>query len=79
MSYLYEDVTDLDTKIDSEGGIFNALRYGIMPEHIADPELAALWGRLLATYLQMLPHMRAYEEYKNMHFRINKYNEIMGI
>jgi len=45
----------LANKVDWEGGILEAIEYGVTREHIADPEVAELWGRLEALYSEMTP------------------------
>jgi hypothetical protein len=50
----YEDRQELSTKIDYEGGIFDALQYGItsadMPE--GDTDLTAAWNILDVAWVQ---------------------------
>lgn len=36
---------DLAAKVEWEGGVIDALDYGIRAEQIADPQLAALWQK----------------------------------
>ena len=38
----------LRDRIDWEGGYFDAVEYGISPDDIDDPEVAALWEALCA-------------------------------
>jgi hypothetical protein len=49
------DEASLAQKIRWEGGLWSALEYGIHPDDIADPELAALWSELENGYRQMAP------------------------
>lgn len=49
------DEASLAQKIRWEGGLWSALEYGIKPDDIADPELAALWRDLEKGYRAMAP------------------------
>ena len=50
-------VARLAHKVDWEGGILEAIEYGVTREQIADPEAAELWGRLETLYSEMTPAM----------------------
>jgi hypothetical protein len=49
------DKAALAQKVRWEGGLWAALEYGISPDDIADPELAALWARLAESYREIAP------------------------
>jgi hypothetical protein len=47
--------TELASKVEWEGGAFEALRTGIRSRHIDDDDVAALWRQMEALYEQMGP------------------------
>jgi hypothetical protein len=49
------DRRSLADKVEWEGGVFAALRYGIRSEDIADDEVAALWAEMEDLYLAITP------------------------
>ncbi len=51
----------LAKKVDWEGGIEDAIRYGIRSAQIADPELAEIWRELERLYSQVEPKLRLVE------------------
>lgn len=43
------------TKINWEGGIMDALDYGISPDDIEDPKVASIWRDIQDHYLDLEP------------------------
>ena len=41
---------ELFFKIEWEGGLMNAIEYGISSSDIDDPKIAKLWGEIVETY-----------------------------
>lgn len=46
----YKSRSDLAAKVDWEGGIFEALEYGITADEMPDDELRVLWADLERRY-----------------------------
>lgn len=51
----------LAKKVDWEGGVEDAIRYGIRSTQIADPELAEQWRELERLYAEVEPRLRGLE------------------
>lgn len=51
----------LARKIDWEGGVEGAIRYGIRSDQIADPDLAERWRELEQLYAEVEPRLRGVE------------------
>jgi hypothetical protein len=51
-------IDELASKVRWEGGILDALEYGIGSEEIADPELATIWSRMEQLYNDLRPVMK---------------------
>lgn len=49
------DNTELAQKIRWEGGLLEALDYGIRADDIADPDLASFWARLEQAHREFAP------------------------
>jgi hypothetical protein len=64
MSDRFEDREELANKIEWEGGIIDALDYGIKTENMpeGDTELAEAWGKLEAAYHELTPLTDAVEK-----------------
>jgi hypothetical protein len=48
-------------KVDWEGGVEDAIRYGIHSSQIADPDLAEMWRELERLYGEIEPKLRGVE------------------
>lgn len=51
----------LAEKVDWEGGVIEALEYGIRSGDIADPEVATVWRRVEQLWSELRPAVRQIE------------------
>ncbi len=51
----------LAEKVDWEGGVIEALEYGIRSSDIADPEVATVWRRVEQLWTELRPAVRQIE------------------